>query len=961
MTLPINQKRGFGFAIVLFCVFLPLPLTRSLARQDTEQIDLQIIRSQPFRIPDTLTLRVRLKNISPKEPMPIRWRYGGEGQGGEVYRGVFPKPGVNADAPAEAHTLPVGRWSAPIRLASIVERISEKFFLTVTAGNPGKIIDRGTRRRGGYSTDVTFEFEFLLGDQVIKRFTTEGPDGGTATIVIPFYRLVEGAEPVSPEFVDELTDVLSYARNRDEALENLPWADWPLPRKYAIINNVGGYGTGYGYGVRTTDRAVTAMEMRSLRQLGVNGFRDGPDFVVEMLKRGGPEAEKWNRAMIAHVMGFPVERYRQGRNEDPQAGCPFGDDVRNKTQRLVEQSFEEVLSLPVEQVWGLTVDEIGTVIDQSREKKAHLSFCPRCIKGFQDWLKQKDLKPSDFGASDWSVVRPLNVWDSQSDRPWLRDRGLALAAYYTRDFNNHVTAMMFTDLKKAFARANAEKRAALAPGGDRNSPQAKQPWIYSYALRGNTFLMKGHSLDFFDFYREADNAIVYETSNRGPRIWGWDSYLCDVQRVVAAKMNLARGIYIKPHRGAPLQRMLSAVSRGNTMIYWYTYGPDYKKGDSFSQHGDALRLTSKAAHLLGAAEDALYGAKWAVPAEVAVVKPETTQRWMNLSGNPPNLTAAWENAKWVYTALQHAHIPVDPIDEVILAEEDLSQYKVIYVSGSHITKKAAQGLAGYVEYGGTLYTSGWGLARDEANQPLTTIQAALGLKVRTEPEMWYRVSLYGATRIESYDDKSNRLAPVPSGARVVGGNMIKGSFQPVVGREVLRPEGDIEILAHFADGGAAMTRHQYGKGQTYVVGFFPGLEYSATIRRPDFNMLRDFDPARRHFVAGPALELTKPVVEPSNPLVEGILLKNRDNGMRAVTLANWAYGVAALKENASKRRSPVVEHLRLNDLRVRIRVTEPVREVRSCMLRKNLRFSETGGTVVVELPELEEGDVLMLK
>jgi len=725
---------------------------------------------------------------------------------------------------------------------------------------------------------------------------------------------------------------------------------------------VGGYGTGSGYGIRTTDRAVTGAELRSLRQLGVNGFRGGPDFVLEMLQEGGPEAKKWNRAMIAHIMGFPVDKYRSGRNEDPQAGCPFGENVAARTRRLVEESLEEVLSLPVEEVWGLTVDEIGTVIDGSREKKAHLSVCPRCIRGFQDWLKRKGLKPSDFGASDWSGVRPLNVWDSESDRPWLRDRGLALAAYYTRDFNNHVTAMMFTALKKAFARANEGKRAALARGGDAGNPEARQPWIYSYALRGNTFLMKGHSLDFFDFYRLADNAIVYETSNRGPRIWGWDSYLCDVQRVVATKMHLARGIYIKPHRGAPVQRMLSAVSRGNTMLYWYTYGPDYKKGDSFSQDPDALQLTSKAAHLLGAAEEALYGSRWAVPAEVAVVKPETTQRWMNLSGNPPHLMAAWENAKWVYSALQHAHIPVDPIDEVILAEEDLAQYKIIYVSGSHITKKAAQGLKRYVQDGGTLYTSGWGLVRDEANQPLTALRSALGLQARAEPEMWYRVSLYGATSIESYDEPSNRLALVPSGARIMGGDTIQGSFTPVVGREVLRSEGDTEILARFADGTTAMTRHSYGKGQVYVVGFFPGLEYSAAVRRLDFNMRRDFDPVRRLVIAAPALELTRPIVEPSDPLVEGVLLKNADgNGVRAVTLANWAYGATAIKEDASGRRSTIVKHLPVNGLQIKIRATKDTKEVVSCMLQQSLKFTESGDSVVVELPRLDEGDVLLLK
>jgi hypothetical protein len=942
-------------------VLLLLLSTGGLARQDAAQIDVPVLRAAPFRVPDNLTLRVRLQSITPEAPTPIEWRHGGEGQGGPVIRGVFAKVGVPADASPETHTLSVGEWSAPVPIVSLAARFSERFFLTITAGNPGKTVDRRTGRRGGHSTNVTFEFEFRAGSGVIKTFTSAGPDGGTATIVIPVYRPAGSAGPNSLEFTGELTDALGYARRRAEALEKLPWAKEPLPDKYTIINNIGGYGAGSGYGIRTTDRAVTLTEMRSLRQLGVNGFRDPPAFLLDLLRRNDPQAKQWNRGMIAHVMGFPVEEYRAGRDENPQAGCPFGENVAAQTRRLVKESLANALSLAAEEVWGLTVDEIGTVIDQTREKKVHLSVCPRCIRGFQEWLQGKGLRPSDFGASDWSGVRPLNVWDSQSDRPWLHDPGLARAAYYTLDFSNYVTAMLFTSLKEAFARANAAKRAALAPGGDPNSAPARQPWIYSYALRGNTFLMKGHSLDFFDFYRRADNAIVYETSNREPRVWGWDSYLCDVQRVTAARMSLAQGIYIKPHRGAPVQRMLSAVSRGDTMLYWYTYGPDYSKGDSFSQDAEALQLTSKAAHLLGAAQEALYGSRWAVPAEVAVVKPETTQRWMNLSGDPPALMAAWENAKWVYSALQHAHIPVDPIDEVILAEEDLSKYKIIYISGSHLTAKAAQNLERYVRDGGTLYTSGWGLVRDEANQPLTALAPALGLQDRAEPQMWYRVSLYGAGNIESYNERGNQLAPVPAGARVTAGDTTQGSFTPVVGREVLRPADDAEVLARFADGAAAMTRHPYGKGQVYVVGFFPGLEYSAAVRRLDFNMRRDFNAALRLVIAAPALKLTRPVVDASDPLVEGVLLSNAANGLRAVTLANWAYGVTAMEEDASHRRSPIVKHLPAEDLQVAIRTVQGTKQVFSCMLQRALQFTESGDSLLVELPRLDEGDVLLLR
>jgi hypothetical protein len=679
-----------------------------------------------------------------------------------------------------------------------------------------------------------------------------------------------------------------------------------------------------------------------------------------MLKRNDAEATCWNRAMLTHVMGFPVPNYREGRPNDPQSGCPFGDNVETVTAQQVDESLQSVLDLPVDEVWGLTVDEIGTVIDRSPEKKGHLAACPRCARGFQQWLQAKGFAPRDFGASRWSQVKPLNVWDKESDRPWLHDPGIALAAYYTRDFNNYVTAMLFTRLKRACDKANRAKREALARGNTANQ-LARQPWIYSFALRGNTFLMRGHSLDFFEFYRHADNAIVYETSNRGPRIWHWDSYLCDVQRVVAEKMNLARGIYVKPHRGAPVQRMLSAASRGNTMLYWYTYGPDYKKGDSFSQSTETLVLTSKAAHLLGKAEDALYRSTWVVPAEVAVVKPETTQRWMNLSGNPPHLMAAWENAKWIYSALQHAHIPVDPIDEQILASEDLSQYKIIYVSGSHITRAAARGLERYVSGGGTLYTSGWGLTRDEANQPLTALQPLLGLRQRGQPEMWYTVTLYGATRIESYGEPSKRIAPVPEGAEIVSGDFARVGFLPTIGRETLWPQPDAEVLARFADGAPAVIRHPYGKGKAYVVGFFPGLEYSGPVRREDYDMTRDFHASRRDLVAAPALELTRPVVDASEPLVEGVLLRNSENGTFAATLANWAYRVRSIRQDPSGRRKPVAAHAPAKDVTVVIRGAGEVRRVESCMLDRSLDFHDDNDAIVVSIPRLEEGDVLLLK
>jgi hypothetical protein len=90
-------------------------------------------------------------------------------------------------------------------------------------------------------------------------------------------------------------------------------------------------------------------------------------------------------------------------------------------------------------------------------------------------------------------------------------------------------------------------------------------------------------------------------------------------------------------------------------------------------------------------------------------------------------------------------------------------------------------------------------------------------------------------------------------------------------------------------------------------------------------------------------------------------LENDANDMRAVTLANWAYAVTAIEEDARGGRTAVVRHLPVSGLRIRIRTSEDTKEVVSCMLEKSLKFTESGESIVVELPRLDEGDVLLLK
>ncbi len=920
-----------GSVVVLTIVFVGCGSAQGAEAPgaDSEQIDIIEISTEAHTLPEELTFRARVTALNPSEQTTINWRYGGEAQGGKVHSGVLGKD------------LEIGQWTDPVPVISLCEgRFPPSFhgrrwFLTFTVGKGGT--------RG-----VEMEFEFSYKGEVIKTFREAGPDGRTVGIVVPHYLLRGGNQPDHPDFVEQLGGLLSYAQRRAKSLEDLPWSGWPLPKLYPIVSDVSGFGES-GYGIRYSNKEITETECATLRQLGANSLRAAPRYLKELSDRREGIGKEFARLRITHSTGFAVPSYRKGRENHPEAGCPFGSLVPELTTSGVIRSVEDNLKVPVDEVWALTIDEIGTVIDRTPEGKLHLNTCPRCRAAYQTYLQSLGVTLEQLGKTSWDEVRPH--WAAKGEGlPPLIDW------YYTRKFNNYATAKMFVALKDAFAQENSRKRKALARG-QTDTPAAKQPWIYSFALRGNTFLMKGHSLDFFDFYRYADNAFVYETSNMGPQIWSWDSYLCDVGRIVSQRMDKRFGIYVKPHRGAPLQRALSATARNVRMIYWYTYGPEYFKGDSFADRPDALKLASKAAHLIGKTEHVLYGSSWVRPPEVAIVKPRATEILASPAAN-----AAWENAKWVYTALQHAHVPVDPLDEVMLATDDLSRYRIIYVNGSHIPRNCAKALTRYVENGGTLWTSGWGCARDEGGKPLESLAKLMGLTERSEPEIWYSVNRYAATALQRFDNASDKLADVPEGAKITKTGLFGGSFTPVIGREVLRPSSNAEVLATYADGGAAAIRHKYGKGQVYVVGFFPGLEYSATVRRQRFNMARDFDEQIRSFVTKPALGLVKPPLDVSVPTVEAVLVKNDKTGKRAVTLMNWAYRVSGLRvysDNTSSR--PIVSIIKHNDVKITIRDAGKVEKVTSAVLDKSLPIKTRGNDITVILPELEEGDVLLLE
>ena len=187
-----------------------------------------------------------------------------------------------------------------------------------------------------------------------------------------------------------------------------------------------------------------------------------------------------------------------------------------------------------------------------------------------------------------------------------------------------------------------------------------------------------------------------------------------------------------------------------------------------------------------------------------------------------------------------------------------------------------------------------------------------------------------------------------------GDSFSRGSVRAAVGREPLVAAAESTIIARFSDGRPAALYRRVGDGRVFVVGFWAGLTYSARVRRPDFDMRSDFDPALRSFIAAPATSqnVYQPIL-PADPLVEGILLEK--DGRQAIALMNWSYRRG---DDHSERRPRELQPV--TRLKVVLPAAMHAKQVRS-FVHGELRIERRDSHTVVIVPKLDEIDLLILE
>ncbi len=423
-----------------------------------------------------------------------------------------------------------------------------------------------------------------------------------------------------------------------------------------------------------------------------------------------------------------------------------------------------------------------------------LATDPAAAEAFRTWLKGMGKTPADLLVADWAAVRPV-IEAQAKEFPALH--------YYTQRFRTRALGDFMATQRKILEEAYGASFPVLANFSDG-------------AVYHANFYSQG--VDYFELLDAADgqNAIWGEDWANGSSTYQCAAFNVDLMRA-AARRGQPIGHFLISYAGrTPWDAKLKAVgelARGVKMLESFHYGPTWSgheggppwKSSAWSTKPEMWRAQAELLREVGAAEDLLVPAMPA-PAEVAILYSSASDVWTAKG----NLAYGFDRMH-TWLALAHAHVPVDILSEANVAAGRLAGYRVCYLSGPNLTRAAAGKLADWVRAGGTLWLTAGAAARDEYDQPLTTLDDFLPARraaaVDAKP---HRASGRYLQSLKAEDEVTMAAG---------------GKIEVLSVRQGLDPRPEVEVLGRYKDGSAALVRGAAGKGSVYCAGFLPALAY----------------------------------------------------------------------------------------------------------------------------------------
>jgi hypothetical protein len=547
---------------------------------------------------------------------------------------------------------------------------------------------------------------------------------------------------------------------------------------------------------------------------------------------------------------------------------------------------------------------------------------------FTAWLRARGVTAADLGG-----VAP--------DVAQLADRGTnRRVGWYAQTFNEEERFGFYRDL-------TAQARALIGPQvetGANYSPHGMPMYFGPIHQWIDIFKHGGMTMYWAEDY-------IFSVP-MPPQTISW--MLATVRCGVKYK-NQKVHFYVMPH--APGQRpdflrrnMIYAPGAGVNHVDNFWVAPP----ESFTENSvawgctDTFRVIHESIFDTAEAEPLLTGAT-VRPGRVAVLLSKATDRNERLAQIPKAqdaLMAGCRNAparvqqiigrveaQMVYLALLHGQHRVDLVTEDDIAVDDiLAKYDVLHVAGEWIDHRVPAKLEAWVKDGGVLYASGGLGICNEFNEHDPALLKLLGL---ASAETSKNLAVIRPVL-------ELPIAP-PIGEIAFGGVKI-----PAVGLKQSLVPTDAKVLGTWADGKAAVTVRELGKGKAFAVGTLAGCAYLRTGLAvqpfPRGGNLCPVTPTEFEPAAGKLARLgvdATPVEEPAvcdNPFVEAIVMDGPAGSV--LTLTNWTA-------------KPV------KNLKVEVRLPAEPKEARSVQAGRAVPADFTNGVLTLTT-DLEWADHILL-
>ena len=447
----------------------------------------------------------------------------------------------------------------------------------------------------------------------------------------------------------------------------------------------------------------------------------------------------------------------------------------------------------------------------------HVTQCAFCVETFPAFLKARGIA---------------------LEGPPTTDRAEGARYYWTARYRNHI----MTEMLRAGSRALREH----LPGVPGTVDFSCDPLYGNLVERGCDWfeIMDAEALDFGWNEDWAHNSGTFQNAG----------YQTDIMRAACRKRDLPFGVFniLGGRRPWDIQaKGFMELGRGVRAMHFFNYGPSYAPVSDTNSHRPEIHGAIKGITFpAGMVDGTLVDARPA-RGDAAQLVSVTGDIWQIGNTRADGGNPFGKERMLLNLLLRHMNYRLDIVAEDDIDGGTLDDYRLLFVTDSHLRREKLEPLAAWVERGGVLYLGAGALAFDENNKPL-------GLDERLAFKR-------GELRIEQKAGRAEyelpRLKP----------------FGEVEGVPVIVGVQEIPEPAVAA-----------GKGKVLLIGFFPGLSYMGqSTRVGDLYSVREYPAAHRAYLAGLHLPV-RPRLAVNDPRVEANWLQGP--GADLFVLANWTGG-----------------------------------------------------------------------